>query len=194
MPRVITVDAKNFGAVFRAREVARTKGVRRVLYEAALAGVVIVTAEIDRQKIIDTGALKASIRVRRTPTGAELVIHAPHAGVLEAGARPHWAPLQPLIDWVTRHRAAFGMSKLKPPSRRVYKTPLGATRARLRETFYAMAKADQDADIKAIAYGIRWKIHEEGSKPHWFVRKSLPAMRDALAKILEARRAAGDEP
>jgi hypothetical protein len=32
-----------------------------------------------------------------------VIVDAPHAGIVEMGARPHWVPLGPLLDWARRH-------------------------------------------------------------------------------------------
>lgn len=46
------------------------------------------------------GPLRESIHVVDQANGARIVADAPHAAALEVGSRPHWAPLQPLIEWV----------------------------------------------------------------------------------------------
>lgn len=51
---------------------------------------------------VDTGALVGSFRVTPTPDGADLQSIAPHAGFVEFGTKPHWAPLDPLVAWAGR--------------------------------------------------------------------------------------------
>ena len=58
----------------------------------------------------DTGHLRQSICARQDfiTRAVEIVLDAPHAAIVELGARPHMAPIEPLIDWVHRHADAFG--------------------------------------------------------------------------------------
>ena len=51
---------------------------------------------------IDTGQLARSVGHSSLPRGGRILVDAPHAAVMEWGARPFWPPLQPLIDWAQR--------------------------------------------------------------------------------------------
>jgi hypothetical protein len=101
------VTASNYGATFRANELARLERVKHAMYEAALLGAEVVAKKVP----VDVGSLKTSIHAIETPDGAELLADAPHAAVVETGTRPHMPPLQPLIDWVRRHRGSFASIK-----------------------------------------------------------------------------------
>jgi hypothetical protein len=152
MSEEIVVDAKSFAAVFRARELKRIGAVRSALVEAANEGVAITTDSINKNVGRDTGGLVGSVHVEKQGDTVEVVVDAPHAGIIELGARPHWAPIKPLLEWAIRHQASFG------------------------------------ENAEAVAWAIRWKIHEEGSKPRHFMLKALPEMRDALGRVLQRRR------
>ncbi len=58
-------------------------------YRAAQRLKAHVANAIDEKGITDQGILKNSLRVVKTATGASLTTDAPHAGVVELGARPH---------------------------------------------------------------------------------------------------------
>ena len=77
--------------------------------------------DIDRRGITDRGILKNSIRAERTADGATTTIDAPHAGVIELGARPHpigkavrdliaaWAMRKLGVDEETAQKIAWGV-------------------------------------------------------------------------------------
>ena len=74
-------------------------------YAAANRLAAYLAEEIDRRGITDRGILKNSIRVERTPDGATANIDAPHAGVIELGARPHGVSpegRQAIAEWCMR--------------------------------------------------------------------------------------------
>lgn len=194
MSEEIVVDAKNFAAVFRARELKRVGAVRSALVEAAHEGVAITTDSINKNVGRDTGGLVGSVHVENQGDTVEVVVDAPHAGIIELGARPHWAPIKPLLEWVMRHRASFGVSTATKVNLRQLSPALEASlrgaaraardRAKARHAAYESAAAEAEK----IAWAIRWKIHEEGSKPHHFMLKALPEMRDALGRVLQRKR------
>jgi len=79
--------------------------------------------EIDRRGITDRGILKNSIRAEKTPDGATATIDAPHAGIIELGARPHpigkavrdliaeWAMRKLGVDKEAADRIAWGVGQ-----------------------------------------------------------------------------------
>lgn len=176
----IHVDPKRFGAVFRANERARLERVAGAGYEAALLGAEVVA----KAAPVDVGSLKSSIHARETgPRSAELRADAPHAGIVEVGSRPHWAPLQPLIDWVRRHGKLFGA---KRPGR-VSTTPARTAAGQRRRDARIAKNADLEAEVERIARSIQRKIARVGTKPRWFMRDSLPKLRTILAILIRRR-------
>lgn len=128
---------------------------------AALAGAEIIAAAAP----VDRGTIKSSVHVEREPGGgSRIVIDAPHAMALELGTRPHTPPLGPLIEWVRRHRLAFGIE--------------GKGTARDKAGRFTAA-----AEVVTIARAIQRKIQREGTKPTYFVRNSLPRL--VVAMIVE---------
>lgn len=130
--------------------------------EAAALGAELLSREVP----VDTGRLKQSFRMRRKGASGhpEVVAEAPHAGIIEAGARPHWAPLTPLVRWVRRHASAFGIE----------------TGGRDRRGRFA------SAGVVRVARAIQRKIATRGSKPRWYVRNNLPRLGLILRALLAA--------
>lgn len=114
-----------------------------------------------------TGELRKGWEVSRTSTGAELLNDAPHAGIVEKGARPHKVNeegMKALTQWV--FRKFFGRSFKIGSGRGVRRrgnaeeTKLNRRRKQLREA-------------KGIAYAIAQKIEREGQAPRFFVKKRM---------------------
>lgn len=147
----------------RARETVQD---RAAILEAAHLGAEIVA----RAAPVDLGSLKTSVHVVETSKGALIVIDAPHAGIVEMGSRPHTPPLGPLIAWVKRHRAAFGIEGR-------------GTQRDGRGRFTASPA------VIAAARAIQRKIALYGTRPRYFVRNSIPALVRALGWSIAKRNA-----
>lgn len=113
---------------------------------------------------VDVGTLKSSMHVEGGIMEPRIVIDAPHAATVELGSRPHMPPLQPLIDWVKRHRASFGIK--------------GKGSVRNKST----GRFEASAEVVAIARAIQRKIAREGTRPTYFVRNAIPKLVEALAQ------------
>ena len=92
---------------FLERELPREleQAVVRGLRSAALRGKGFVVQEIDKAKpypAVDTGGLRKSVDVLLLPDGADLVVDAPHAPMINYGTRPFWPPQAPLALWALR--------------------------------------------------------------------------------------------
>lgn len=163
---------------------SRHQRVRRGLVKAATA-----TARIIRSERVPVafGELRDGIRPELTAKGARIVSDAPHAEPVEVGSRPHWPPLDPLIAWV-KLRASQG---LLTPRQRV-RLPGTTTIRHAESVAEQMRKLEHggalpvDAPVQ-IARAIQRAIAARGTKPHWYMRDSLPiAMRELDAAIKEA--------
>lgn len=150
----------------------RMRRMEEAQFEAAQAGVEIVRPLLPR----DLGTLQDSVHARRIPGGAELTIDAPHAPMIEAGARPHTPPLGPLIEWVTRHAAFFVLLDQGDVEGR----PMRSVRARAKQTI-------GQAGIVRIARAIQQKIAREGSPPRWIMKGSRPRLREILGEKIAAK-------
>jgi hypothetical protein len=187
---VFTVASKDYAKMFRATEAKRNRAVHTAVQEAAMLGVTGVVVPAIRESVHRyTGALIGSARAVKVGEGAEIRVDAPHAGVIEGGARPHMPPLQPILDWVRVNYAFFGLTKSKL-RRNDMNPPRTERQARSRD-WSALVHGMFEASVLEIANALRWKIYRHGSVPHWYMRNSLPKLRDVL-KATVSRRMADD--
>jgi hypothetical protein len=155
---------------------AITDGTRKKLgrdRKAILATAHFGAEVIARNAPVDRGAIKASVHVERDGDTVRITLDAPHAGVLELGSRPHTPPLEPLIAWVKRHRASFGIE--------------GKGTTRNKDT----GRFEASPAVVAAARAIQRKIAREGTRPRYFVKHSLPAITAQLGVELARARAEG---
>lgn len=100
---VVTLDqfARYVGQLPGALEGAIIKGLR----SAAMRGVAEVAEQINAvtpYPPIDTGELARSVAYSSLERGGRCGVDAPHAAVMEEGARPFTPPLAPLEAWARR--------------------------------------------------------------------------------------------
>lgn len=134
-----------------------------------------------RKSPVDLGQYKNSWRVTGTGAASAIVNDAPHAGIIEKGARPHGvnrAGIEALTAWALRKLVSGEMaSKLKADNTRQYKNQYGTWGARKgRRRSAALEK-----EAKGIAFAIAAKLKKEGQKGRFIVEGSMPQ----LVKILQ---------
>ena len=151
-------------AAIRAGMRAKLSQDQKKLLEAAHLGAEIIANVAP----VDVGTLKGSIHVEETTQGPRVVVDAPHAAALELGSRPHTPPLAPLVEWVRRNRARFGIRGR------------GTTRDK------ATGRLDASPEVVRIAVAIQQKIRLHGTKPRFFVRDSIPKLVEALAQVMNS--------
>lgn len=129
----IKIDSKDLAKALKGEDARARRALPLAAYAAAqrLRGRII--DEIDRRKITDMGILKNSIRVvkqnrdggGRFLGGGNVAVRsdAPHAGIVELGARPHpvspegraaiarWAARKLGLSDVEAERASWGIAK-----------------------------------------------------------------------------------
>lgn len=125
-------------------------------------------------------------------TPPKTTVDAPHAGSVEVGSMPHTPDFERLVSWVklrgvqgfdSRGRLRGRFAKDMGPT-----TPRQARRVALmfRERGIGFGPGAQgqvytaDKEAEDIARAISNAIAREGTKPHWFVRESLPEIRNIL--------------
>lgn len=166
-------------AVLRANEARRQKALKASLVEAAHLGLEAVIERVP----MDTKELARSGHVIIRSDGAEIMFDAPHAAAVDQGTRPHWAPLQPLVEWVRRHLNLFDIGA--PP--KLSNVRKASTKTILR---FKARYADYEDSINKIARGIQAKIAREGSEPTHFLSgatKMLAAIKAAVIRKNLAR-------
>jgi hypothetical protein len=127
----------------------------------------------------DLGQLRASWKVKATALVAELINDAPHAGIVELGARPHKVSAegwQAIYEWVRRHPELYGRTRMR---RRVSAT--------LAQQTAIGPFAGIDPEITGITWAIVKKINKHGQKPTFFVMKAMDDLRAALIGEVETQ-------
>lgn len=132
------------------------------------------------------GELRDSIEVKVEGDNVAIEVNAPHAAAVEAGSRPHWIPLDDIIEWVRlRANQNWHHGKSTPYER-------GSTTEKHIRSIRAMVKAERKASggsredaIISVAKAIQYAISRAGTKPHWYVKGALPAVAEVLADEIE---------
>ena len=160
----VRVDPARVGTLFR--------DLAKAIPEAIHAGTRLAAERestyLKRKMPVDMGQLKASWAVfDHGPALVEVLNSAPHAGIIERGARPHAVSDQGILaieEWVRRH--------FKGQARTVARERV-RTWDRLKMGRPPKVGAATDQAIHEIAMAIVWKIRHHGQKATWIVRDSL---------------------
>jgi hypothetical protein len=147
-----TVRLENF-----ADEIRKTNKVRLEDYQASVVhGVIKSVPDLIESSPVDTGEYAASWDFTADEQSAILGNYAPHAPIIERGARPFTPPLQPLLAWAKR--------VLQDPSQ----------------------PPDYSREVWALAQGTQQKIAREGMKPRNILEQAIPGIianiKEELAK------------
>ncbi len=134
------VKLENFGKELRKANKARLGDYRLAIGNAIIDSVIPLT----KASPVDTGEYAASWDFEISEKEAILGNFAPHAPVIEKGARPFTPPLGPLLAWAKR--------VLKSPSQ----------------------PPDYDSEVWGLAKGTQNKIARLGMMPKNVLEKELP--------------------
>jgi hypothetical protein len=145
------VDLKNF-----ARELGATnKRKMERLHDAIYRGLLRSIPELVKESPIDTGQYAQSWTAEKTELGGRIGNHAPHAAVIEFGARPFNAPIGPLLAWAKR--------VLQDPSQPPH----------------------YSSHVWALAKHTQQKIAEQGMLPHHIMQNAIPSILENIKKEYE---------
>lgn len=171
MPTRIVIKPEQVGKQI----LGRSRAVRKAIARGALLGAERGKTLIVRKTPWDEGQLAGSWDIKkgrvtmfgRSVLLATLFNDAPHAGIVERGARPHPVGrkgIEALTQWAWRHRRELGIVTASGRARRGAK---------------AMAEA------RSVAFAIAAKIRLRGQVGTFFVRKNLPAIQKAMASEIK---------
>lgn len=155
-------------------------GVRSAIVKGARSGANAGKAILVKRSPKDTGQLKAAWRVSRGEGMdlAQIYNDAPHAGVVEAGARPHPVSAEgrkAINEWVRRHFGFVG-SKKRGTRRAVGRNQVTVGgKVRMRSS-----TMEQYRELDKIADAIVHKLETKGQKPTYFVRNSVEDIRAVM--------------
>jgi len=105
---------------------------------------------------VDTGLFSQSWDLVQTETSMLLGNYAPHASIIEYGARPFTPPIGPLLAWAKR--------VLQDPSQ----------------------PPEYSSDVWGLAKGTQKKISELGMQPKGVMEKAIPKIIDQIKIDIEA--------
>lgn len=103
----IRISARQLPAALRREAKRMPDAVRRGMVRAANRGVMHLVAQTDEKGLTYQGQYKAGFHAERTADGARIYNDAPHAGIIELGARPH-----PVSEEGIAHIAEWARIKL----------------------------------------------------------------------------------
>lgn len=148
---VKTVKLENFADVLRKDTKVRIADYKK----AIVKGVVRSIPDLVKASPVDTGLYAASWDFTVSEEEVILGNFAPHAPIIESGARPFTPPIRPLLAWAKR----VLNSPSQPP--------------------------DYDNEVWALAKGTQNKIAAEGMKPRNVLRNQIPTIISNIKKELK---------
>lgn len=92
------VNLSDFAKVLKADNAERLEKLR----QATIEGIAQSIPDLVRLSPVDTGQYAASWDFEETEQGAIVGNYAPHAAIIEYGARPFTPPIKPLLAWAKR--------------------------------------------------------------------------------------------
>lgn len=116
MAVVVSVDLRGEETIQRAMQHA-PEVVEREIDTFVGEASALLEREVKERTPTTTGLLRASIFSRREVSANGVLgivgTSRPYAAYVELGTRPHWAPLQPLVDWVTLKLSLSGREAVR---------------------------------------------------------------------------------
>jgi hypothetical protein len=143
---VKTVRLEDFAKTLEVDGKQRTEDFRKAVVRGAMRSI----PDLVENSPVDTGLYAASWRFEPKEWGAIIGNFAPHAAIIEEGARPFTPPMGPLLAWAKR--------VLKDPS-----TP-----------------PNYSSEVWALAKGTQLKIQKYGMKPKHILQKQIPEILDNI--------------
>ncbi len=151
---------------------ARQKRVERAVKKSARRGASVVRRNVP----VAFSELRDSVHA----DGTTIVADAPHAAPVETGSRPHFPPIEPIERWVKlRGMQGLAGSSTKRLTGTTSRGAAGAV-AGMIAGMESGGAVSVDAP-RQIAFLIARAISQRGTKPHHYMRGSLPA----IMKILD---------
>jgi hypothetical protein len=174
---VIKIRPEQLGAALTSAAQNASQAVQKGLYLGAERAV----AHLKKTSKVDRGQYKNAWRHRSLPGGSRQVLNdAPHAGIVERGARPHpvsAAGWMAIFRWVLRHLPEFGVSA------KAARMTTRALSSRRSKSSGAVSWTVEEAT--RITNAIVNKIRTRGQEPTWQVRDSMPKLAKFLNEELQ---------
>ena len=149
---VIQVDLKNAGKEFRKLMDKNAEDIK----DAVVSGCYKSMSDIVRISPVDTGLFASSWQLTEEENSVLIGNFAPHAPIIEFGARPFTPPLGPLLAWAKR--------VLQDPSQ----------------------PGDYSSQVWALAKYTQEKISLVGMEPKAILQQSIPVIIENIKQELRA--------
>lgn len=194
MTTVRRVKASQFAEQF-ARDMAVLRGrLVEATHDAAATGAKLVAQDAPRA----FGEIADGMVSFNRKGGATIRSTAPHSAPVEVGSRPHMPPVAPLVAWVKLRgmqgleRGAKGAPKVIARMLRGHEQvsyegseiKSGPNKGAVRFTKSTSTPVDA---AERVAWAIAMGIKRRGTRPTWFVRKQLPAIKAILGASVRDR-------
>jgi hypothetical protein len=136
---ILTVPLKDLGKLLKAEPQRQLPQIKKAVRLALLRSI----PELVKKSPVDTGQYANSWDFQEDEKRMILGNFAPHAAIIEFGARPFTPPIKPLLEWAKR--------VLKDPSQ----------------------PPDYSPEVRRLAYGVRYKISKQGMKPKHILTQEI---------------------
>ena len=156
---------------------------KKLMHRAQLDAANATLPRVVRSSPVDQGLYKLGWEVVETLIGKEVQLRndAPHAGIIELGARPFWPPFAPLYEWAKRKAGELHLAGLVSIGPQAFRKTKAGT---LRYKGQAALNADDDKAIQSFARGVQHAIAKRGLPPRYIMAKQLPFAAKALHRAI----------
>lgn len=176
------------------------KGLEREVRRARVSAARQTAHYVARNMPIAFGELRKSLHVEvkggTTRGTVRTIADAPHAAAVEVGSRPHWVPLQPLLDWV-KLRGTQGIDAwggVRSAMRKAWGTTTAKAAHRVATDLKQLERSGRPLsgdhlDVNAplsLAKAIQAAIAKNGTRPHAYMRNALPFAKAVLNEEVKA--------
>lgn len=174
----IYLSALELPKVLASHEKTLPKAIRAGIRLAAERGRSLLV----RESPVDQGQYKNSWRIRETSDGPSIVNDAPHAGIIEKGARPHGVNregIEALTAWALRKLMSGQLASKTPASdpAKKYRNQYGSWAGRQKRS----KTPALEKEARGIAFAIAAKFKKYGQKGLFIVDRNMPKLSKFLA-------------
>lgn len=147
-----TVKLNEFADILREMPGKTLEQVKK----GTISGVARSIPDLVRASPVDTGLYAQSWDFTADENGVILGNTAPHATIIEDGARPFSPPIKPLLEWAKR--------VLKDPSQ----------------------PPNYSERVRALAYSVQKKIQAQGLKPRKILENMIPEIIENIKREIQS--------
>ena len=187
------IKPSQLSGALRGAEAGARRAVDRGIMRAAQRGKRRLIQATNEKEIPYLGQFKNSFQVTRQVNGTTVLLNdAPHAGIVELGARPHPVSeegIQAITEWV-KVKLAEELGPRRSPQQKAGRagplTPWADSKFSAAGGIY-----DRDAEARRIAEAIARKIRRHGQRGRFVFKDELPLLTKYLAE--EVKRSIAEE-